>query len=169
MATAVTVYSNLPWEYKEGQTRPVPVGRLNNWLSVTLAFRDVPTQTNVLGHDIDVGDSAPIKQHAYRVNPEKQEKLHSEMEYMLVHGIAQHSNSPWSSPCILVPKVNESLLFCSDFCKLSTATKPDSHPLPRVERVKELSAFVYLCLPFDLQNAGATNVEGINNIPVLLP
>lgn len=32
-------------------------------------FIDVPTQTNVLEQDIDVGDSAPIK-HVYRVNPE---------------------------------------------------------------------------------------------------
>ncbi|XP_016296963.1 neural cell adhesion molecule 2-like [Sinocyclocheilus anshuiensis] len=31
----------------------------------------VPSQTHVLQHDIDVGDNTPIKQHPYRVNPEK--------------------------------------------------------------------------------------------------
>ena len=32
----------------------------------TCLFSDVPTQTTVLQHDIDVGDSSPIKQHSYR-------------------------------------------------------------------------------------------------------
>ncbi len=31
-------------------------------------FYDVPTQMTVLKHDIKVSNSAPIKQHAYRVN-----------------------------------------------------------------------------------------------------
>ena len=36
-----------------------------------ILFSDVPTQTTVLQHDIDVGDCLPNKQHAYRVNPIK--------------------------------------------------------------------------------------------------
>ncbi len=34
-------------------------------------FADVPTQTNVLQHDIKVNGARPIKQHAYRVNTVK--------------------------------------------------------------------------------------------------
>lgn len=34
-------------------------------------FNDVPSKTNVLVHDIDVGQHEPIKQHAYRVHPAK--------------------------------------------------------------------------------------------------
>ncbi len=34
-------------------------------------FGDVPTQTNVLQHDIKVNGARPIKQHAYRVNTVK--------------------------------------------------------------------------------------------------
>ena len=34
-------------------------------------FSDVTSQTHVLQHDVDVGDSPPIKQHACRVNPDK--------------------------------------------------------------------------------------------------
>ncbi len=40
-------------------------------LSHKLLFSDVTSCTTVLKHDIDVGDSSPIKQHAYRVNPDK--------------------------------------------------------------------------------------------------
>ncbi len=41
-------------------------------------FSDVPSQTTVLSHDIDVGDSKPVKQHPYRVNPKKREVMKSE-------------------------------------------------------------------------------------------
>lgn len=88
---------------------------------------DVPSETNVLEHDIEVGDAKPVKQHAYRVNPEKHALLRQEVECMINHGIAEPSNSSWSSPCILVPKANTTKpRFCSDFQKLNSVTKPDS-------------------------------------------
>ncbi|KAK7909313.1 hypothetical protein WMY93_013997 [Mugilogobius chulae] len=96
-------------------------------------FSDVPSRTQVLHHDIDVGDNAPIKQHPYRVNPEKRQRLQSQVDYMLSHGIAEPSLSPWSSPCLLAIKSDGSDRFCTDFRKVNGVTKPDSHPLPRME------------------------------------
>lgn len=52
-------------------------------------FSDVPSQTHVLQHDIDVDDNTPIKQHPYRVNPEKRRRLQNQVNYMLSHGIAE--------------------------------------------------------------------------------
>lgn len=40
-------------------------------------FSDIPSQTTVLMHDTDVGNSTPIKQHPYRVNPQKREVMKS--------------------------------------------------------------------------------------------
>ena len=37
------------------------------------SFPDVPTRTNKIVHDVDVGDAKPIKQHPYRSNPVKQQ------------------------------------------------------------------------------------------------
>lgn len=34
-------------------------------------FSNVPSRTNVLTNDIDIGDASPIKQYPYRVNPHK--------------------------------------------------------------------------------------------------
>ncbi|KAL0172150.1 hypothetical protein M9458_032461, partial [Cirrhinus mrigala] len=96
-------------------------------------FHDIPSQTNVLVHDIDVGQSTPIKQHAYRVNPCKRQVMRDEVEYLVRNGFAVASQSPWSSPCILVPKSDGSLRFCTDFRKVNSITKADSFPLPRVE------------------------------------
>ncbi len=43
-------------------------------------FSDVPTVTNVLEHDIDVGDHRPVKQNAYRINPVKREIMKKETQ-----------------------------------------------------------------------------------------
>lgn len=93
-------------------------------------FSDVPSRTSLIEHDIDVGDSMPIKQHAYRVNPEKRAQLQKEVTFMLENNIAEPSFSPWSSPCLLVKKSDGLFRFCTDFRRV---TKPDSYPLPRME------------------------------------
>ncbi|XP_073721213.1 uncharacterized protein [Misgurnus anguillicaudatus] len=96
-------------------------------------FSDVPSCTNVLEHDIDVGQAIPIKQHPYRVNPVKRQLLCKEVKYMLQYGIAEPSSSAWSSPCLLVEKPDGTHRFCTDFRKVNAITKPDSYPLPRLD------------------------------------
>ena len=96
-------------------------------------FPDVPSRTDVVCHDVDVGNADPIKQHPYRVNPEKRRLLRQEVEYMLKNDLIERSYSAWSSPCILVPKTDKTFRFCTDFRKVNALTKPDSYPLPRIE------------------------------------
>ena len=59
-------------------------------------FPDVPNKTNLIEHDVDVGDSAPIKEHPYRVSPMKRELLDKEVQYMLKNDIIEESQSNWS-------------------------------------------------------------------------
>ena len=40
---------------------------------------------------MDVGDSAPIKQHPYRVSPMKRESLDKEVKYMLQNDLIEES------------------------------------------------------------------------------
>uniref|UniRef100_A0A8B9H0C2 ribonuclease H n=1 Tax=Astyanax mexicanus TaxID=7994 RepID=A0A8B9H0C2_ASTMX len=96
-------------------------------------FSDVPSQTNVLSHDIDVQGHLPIKQHAYRVNPMKRQQMQNEVQYLLENDLATPSVSSWSSPCLLVPKPDGTNRFCTDYRKVNSVTKPDSFPLPRME------------------------------------
>ena len=95
-------------------------------------FPDVPSKTNLIEHDVEVGDSAPIKQHPYRVSPMKKELLDKEVQYMLQNDIIEESQSNWSSPCILVPKHDGGFRFCTDFRKVNDKTKSDSFPIPRI-------------------------------------
>ena len=96
-------------------------------------FPDVPSTTNVLFHDVEVGKSDPIKQHPYRVNPIKLSKIRTEIDYMLKNNIIEPSQSNWASPCILVPKPDGSMRFCTDYRKVNAVTKTDSYPIPRME------------------------------------
>ncbi len=70
-----------------------------------LLFSDTPTQTNLIEHDIDVGDAKPVCQWYFRVPLEKKRQLETEIEYLLENGLAEPSFSSWVSPCILVKKI----------------------------------------------------------------
>ena len=77
-------------------------------------FPDIPTRTNQLHHDVDIGNAQPIKQHSYRLNPEKAKYLQKEIQYLLENDLIEPSKSNWSSPCILVPKPDGSYRLCTD-------------------------------------------------------
>lgn len=108
-------------------------------------FPDTPTRTNVISHDIDVGNATPIKQRFYRVSLPKQKHLDSEVDYMVRNGIARPAFSEWSSPCLLVAKTAELQRFCTDFRKVNAVTKSDCFPLPRMEDcVDKVGSAVYV-------------------------
>ncbi|XP_065894244.1 uncharacterized protein [Dysidea avara] len=117
--------SHLPLQEKEVLTKLI--------CEFTDLFPDVPGKTTVTVHDVDVGETSPIKQHPYRVNPVKLKLMRNEIEYMLRNGIIEPSQSQWSSPCVLVPKSDGTYRFCTDFRKLNGVSKTDSYPIPRVD------------------------------------
>ena len=49
--------------------------------------------------------------------------------------VIEPSDSPWSSPVVLVLKWDGSLRFCVDYRKPNTITKKDCYPLPRVNNL----------------------------------
>lgn len=97
-------------------------------------FPDTPRKTNVVVHDVEVEDATPIKQHPYRVNPKKREIMRKEVQYMLDNDLIEPSESPWSSPCVLVPKTGQdSFRFCTDYRKVNMVTRADAYPIPRID------------------------------------
>lgn len=49
---------------------------------------------------------------------------------MLDNNIITPSNSDWSKSCLLVPKPDDSVLFCTNFRKVPSMTKSDLFPIP---------------------------------------
>jgi len=84
-------------------------------------------------HSIDTEFARPIKQHAYQRPPKEKKVIEEEIQKMLEKGVIQESNSPWTSPVVMVPKKDGSTRFCVDYQKLNAVTKKDCYPLPRID------------------------------------
>lgn len=96
-------------------------------------FPDVPSKTTAAVHDVDIGDATPIKQAPYRVNPIKMLQMSEEIKFMLKNEILEPSYSEWSSPCLLIPKPDKTVRFCTDYRKVNSVIKSDSYPIPRID------------------------------------
>jgi len=81
-------------------------------------------------HRIDVGDALPVKQPPRRVNPIVRQALQEHVESMVRLNIAERSESPWSSPVLMVRKADSTWRFCVDLRRVNDLTRKDSYPLP---------------------------------------
>lgn len=77
-------------------------------------------------------NSPPIKQRYYPISPTLQKEVNSELEFMLKNDIVEPSNSPWSSPIVMIKKPDGRWRFCVDYRALNKVSVPDAYPLPYV-------------------------------------
>ncbi|XP_076053650.1 uncharacterized protein LOC143032655 [Oratosquilla oratoria] len=108
-------------------------------------FTDSPRQTELVQHEIKLVSQDPIKLPPYRLNPTKRECLRKEVNSLIDQGIIEPSHSPWSSPCILIPKSNNTYRLVVDYRRVNEKTKADAYPLPRIEDIIDnLGSATYL-------------------------
>lgn len=93
-------------------------------------------RTDAMIYHIDTGDALPVRQKQYPLSPFMLNALNKELDEMLDLDVVEESHSSWSSPVLLVKKADgESYRFVFDGRSLNRLTKPDSYPLPNVDRI----------------------------------
>ena len=93
-------------------------------------FSDVPAMTNCIEHDIELNSHVPIKLKPYPLPFASEKIVKDEVENMLKSGVIEPSNSPYSSPIVLVKKKDGKTRFCIDFRKINSITVSDASPIP---------------------------------------
>jgi len=90
-------------------------------------------QTDSAQFKIDTGDAVPKRQPVRRVLFAVHQEVQHQLKKLEEMGIVQPSSSPWASPIMLVQKKDGTLRFCVDYRGLSSVTKKDTFPLPRID------------------------------------
>lgn len=80
-------------------------------------------RTDVVKHNINTGLESAIKQNLRRIPMHKKQEVKELLNDMLEREVIRPSNSPWSSPIVLVKKKDSTTRFCVDFRKVNEITK----------------------------------------------
>ncbi|GBM61439.1 hypothetical protein AVEN_96552-1 [Araneus ventricosus] len=91
------------------------------------------SRCNGVKHRIETSDNVPTKQRPYRTSATERRAIENEVQRMLKEDVIQPSDSPWSSPVVLVRKKNGEWRFCVNYTRLNKITKKDVYPLPRID------------------------------------
>lgn len=125
---------------------------LDRYMSIFCSTPKSNGKTKMVKHRVDTGTQMPIRQPPRRLPLAKQHEVNRMVTDMQEAGVIESSNSPWSSPVVLVEKKDGSMRFCIDYRKLNAVTKKDSYPLPRIDDTLDTLSGATMFSTLDLQS-----------------
>ena len=87
----------------------------------------------IVQHDIDTGDTRPIKQSPRRPPISARDVEDEILDEMLEAGVIEPSNSEWASPVCLVKKKDGTYRFCIDYRRVNAVSRRDAFPIPDIQ------------------------------------
>jgi len=87
---------------------------------------------SILKHDIDSGQSPPIKQSPRRPPLSAGDAENDIINEMLEAGVIETSHSEWASPICLVKKPDGTYRFCIDYRRVNAVSRRDAFPVPDI-------------------------------------
>lgn len=120
--------SPLPEEWKSRITE-----KLNGY-AVVFAHHELDFgHATKVKHHIKLKDETPFKQRARPIHPNDYEAVRKHLQLLLEAGVIRESESPYSSPIVVVRKKNGDIRLCVDYRKLNLLTIKDAYALPNLE------------------------------------
>jgi predicted aspartyl protease len=80
-------------------------------------------RTNLVKHDIDVGEARPIRLPPRRLPKDKQREAERQVEKLLKNGLIELSTSPWAAAVTMAKKRDGSYRLCCDYRGLNGLSK----------------------------------------------
>lgn len=120
--------SPVPPEWKDRITR-----KLNSMPEVFAQNDTDFGRTDKVKHHIKLSDETPFKLRARPIHPHDVEAVRQHLQELLDAGVIRESESPFSSPIVVVRKKNGQVRLCIDYRKLNLQTVKDAYALPRMD------------------------------------
>lgn len=89
--------------------------------------------TDKVAHRIKLSDETPFKQRPWPIHPADIEAVHKHIQELLDTVVIRKSESPFSSPIVVVRKKNGTVRLCIDYRELNLQTIKDAYALPKLE------------------------------------
>ena len=108
--------------------------------------------TGLTQHVINTGDNPPVKRSFIRMGKPMCDRLRAKVDEQMRLGLIRPSNSPWSSPALLVKKPDGGDRLVIDYRLVNAVTVKDTYPLPRMDDILDNLGKAVVFSQLDCQN-----------------